>query len=94
MIDTHFSPYDGLLNYTYEFGNPTGKPVAGKTKHTLDCWLEFEESDESVGLKESWSVFYAYLGGVDISELLSEDTTNDIIEQAQLAYESFSQEDY
>jgi len=87
MIDTHFSPYDGLLNYTYEFLN-------GKTKHTLDCWLEFEEGDASVGLKESWSVFYAYLGGVDISELLSEDTTDDIIEQAQLAYQALDEENF
>ena len=87
MIDTHFSPYPGLLNYTYEFLN-------GKTKHTLDCWLEVEDADDSVGLKESWSVFYAYLGGVDISELLSEDTRTEIIEQAQLAYGSFAQEDY
>jgi hypothetical protein len=87
MIDTRFSPYDGLLNYTYEFQN-------GKTKHSLDCWLEAEDADESVGLKESWSVFYAYLGGVDISELLSEDTTNDIIEQAQLEFSSYSDEEY
>jgi len=87
MIDTRFSPYDGLLNYSHDFYN-------GKTKHTLDCWLEFEDGDASVGLKESWSVFYAYLGGVDISELLSEDTTTEIIEQAQLAYGSFAQENY
>jgi len=88
MIDTHFSPYDGLLNYTHDFYN-------GKTKHTLDCWLEFEEGDASVGVKESWSVFYAYLGGVDISELLSEDTTTEIIEQAQLTYASYNEtEDY
>ena len=87
MIDTHFSPYAGLLNYTYTFLN-------GKTKHFLACWLEAEDADESVGLKESWSVFYAYLGGVDISELLSEDTTTEIIEQAQLAYGSFAQENY
>lgn len=85
MIDTHFSPYAGLLNYTYVFYN-------GKTKHTLDCWLEFEDSDASVGLAESWSVFYAYLGGVDISELLSEDTRTEIIEQAQLTFESFANE--
>ena len=91
MIDTHFSPYPGLLNYTYEFGNPTGLPVAGKTKHTLDCWLEVEDADASVGLAESWSVFYAYLGGVDISELLSEDTRTEIIEQAKLAFESFEE---
>jgi hypothetical protein len=84
MIDTHFSPYAGLLNYTYEFLN-------GKTKHTLDCWLEFEGSDASVGLAESWSVFYAYLGGVDISELLSEDTRTEIIEQAKLTFESFEE---
>jgi len=85
MIDTHFSPYAGLLNYTYVFYN-------GKTKHTLDCWLEFEDGDASVGLAESWSVFYAYLGGVDISELLSEDTRTEIIEQAQLTFESFADE--
>jgi len=85
MIDTHFSPYAGLLNYTYVFYN-------GKTKHTLDCWLEVEDADASVGLAESWSVFYAYLGGVDISELLSEDTRTEIIEQAQLTFESFANE--
>ena len=49
MIDTHFSPYAGLLNYTYDFYN-------GKTKHTLDCWLEFEDGDASVGLAESKSM--------------------------------------
>jgi len=85
MIDTHFSPYAGLLNYTYVFYN-------GKTKHTLDCWLEFEDGDASVGLAESWSVFYAYLGGVDISELLSEEVKAEIIEQAQLTFESFANE--
>lgn len=83
MIDTHFSPYAGLLNYTYDFYN-------GKTKHTLDCWLEFEDGDASVGLAESWSVFYAYLGGIDISELLSEEVKAEIIEQAQLTFESFA----
>lgn len=85
MIDTHFSPYAGLLNYTYDFYN-------GKTKHVLDCWLEFEDGDASVGLAESWSVFYAYLGGVDISELLSEEVKTEIIEQAQLTFESFANE--
>ena len=85
MIDTHFSPYAGLLNYSYVFYN-------GKTKHTLDCWLEFEDGDASVGLAESWSVFYAYLGGVDISELLSEEVKAEIIEQAQLTFESFADE--
>jgi hypothetical protein len=85
MIDTHFSPYAGLLNYTHVFYN-------GKTKHTLDCWLEFEDGDASVGLAESWSVFYAYLGGVDISELLSEEVKAEIIEQAQLTFESFANE--
>lgn len=72
MIDTRFSPYAGLLNYTYDFYN-------GKTKHPLDCWLEYEGADLSVGLSESWSVFYAYLGGVDIVELLSEDVLQEII---------------
>jgi hypothetical protein len=85
MIDTRFSPYAGLLNYSYDFYN-------GKTKHTLDCWLEFEDSDDSVGLAESWAVFYAYLGGVDISELLSEEIKADIIEQARLTFESFANE--
>lgn len=85
MIDTHFSPYAGLLNYIYDFYN-------GKTKHVLDCWLEFEDGDASVGLAESWSVFYAYLGGVDISELLSEEVKTEIIELARLTFESF--EDY
>lgn len=84
MIDTRFSPYDGLLNYTYEFQN-------GKVTYTLDCWLEYEPSDSSVGLSESWSVFHAYLGGVDISELLSEEVKTEIIEQAQLAFESFEE---
>ena len=53
--------------------------------------MEFEPSDPSVGLSESWSVFYAYLGGVDISELLSEEVKTEIIEQAQLAFESFEE---
>ena len=86
MIDTHFSPYAGLLNYTYVFHN-------GKVRHTLDCWLEFEEGEPEVGLAESWAVFYAYLGGVDISELLSEEVKAEIIEQARSAFESF-EEDY
>jgi len=87
MIDTHFSPYAGLLNYTYEFQN-------GTTKHTLDCWLEYEPADSSVGLAESWSVFYAYLKGIDLSELLSEGVKAEIIEQARLTYASWAEEDY
>ena len=87
MIDTRFDPYAGLLNYPYDFYN-------GKTKHTLDCWLEFEGGDASVGLTESWSVFYAYLGGVDISDLLSEDIKAEIIEQAQLAYQALAEENF
>lgn len=81
---TDFNPFDGLLNYTYEF-------QTGRTKHALECWLEYEPSDPSVGLSESWSVFHAYLGGVDISELLSEGVKAEIIEQAQLAFESFEE---
>ena len=53
--------------------------------------MEYEPSDPSVGLSESWSVFHAYLGGVDISELLSEEVKTEIIEQAQLAFESFEE---
>jgi hypothetical protein len=94
MIDIHFSPYAGLLSYTYEFYNVTGLPVAGTTKHTLDCWLDFEDGDASVGLAESWSVFYAYLGGVDISDLLSEEVKAEIIEQAQLAYQALAEENF
>jgi hypothetical protein len=77
-----FNPFDGLVSYTYEF-------QVGKKKHTLECWLEVEEADDSVGLGESWSVFHAYLGGVDISDLLSEEVRQEIIEEACLAFESF-----
>lgn len=87
MIDTHFSPYAGLLNYTYEFQN-------GKVTYTLDCWLEYEPADSSVGLAESWSVFYAYLKGIDLSELLSEEVKAEIIEQARLTYASWAEGDY
>lgn len=87
MIDTHFSPYDGLLNYTYEFQN-------GKVTYTLDCWLEYELADSSVGLAESWSVFHAYLKGIDLSELLSEEVKTEIIEQAQLSFEALAEDDY
>jgi len=72
MVDTRFSPYAGLLNYSYDFYN-------GKTKHRLDCWLEYDEADDGVGYKEDWAVFYAFLDGVDISELLSEEVKEEII---------------
>jgi hypothetical protein len=41
--------------------------------------LEFEAADPSVGVKEDWTVFYAYLDGVDIAELLAEDIKEEII---------------
>lgn len=61
--------YSGLLSYSHTFNKC----------HVLECWLEYEGADLSVGLSESWSVFYAYLGGVDIVELLSEDVLQEII---------------
>ncbi len=81
------NPYDGLLNYSYEF-------FTGKSQHMLDCWLEYEEADPESGLKESFTLCYAELNGVDISELLSEEVKTEIIEQTQLAYESLAGEDY
>jgi len=84
MID--FNPFDGLISYTYEF-------QIGKKKHTLECWLEFEDGDTSVGLTESWSVFHAYLGEVDISDLLSEEVKEQIIEEACLTFESFADDE-
>ena len=84
MIDTRFNPcvpaapgsYDGLLSYDHIFETGAGKRL---TRHTLNCWLEFEAADPSVGLQEDWTVFYAYLDGVDIAELLSEDVMQEII---------------
>jgi hypothetical protein len=76
--------FDGLLNYHYKF-------FTGKKGHLLDCWLEYEPADSSVGLSESWSVFHAYLGGVDISELLSEEVKTQIIEEAQLAFMGYNE---
>lgn len=79
------NPYDGLLNYSYEF-------FTGKSQHMLDCWLEYEEADPESGLKESFTLCYAELNGVDISELLSGDVRKEIEQQAQLDFESFSDE--
>jgi hypothetical protein len=79
------NPYFGLINYTYEF-------YTGKAKQTLDCWLEYEEEDPDVGLKESYTLCYAEIGTVDISELLSEDVRSEIEQQAQLAFESYEDE--
>ena len=88
MIDARFNLYNGLLSYDHIFETGACKRLK---QHVLECWLEFEPSDPSVGLSESWSVFHAYLGGVDISELLSEEVKTEIIEQAQLAFESFEE---
>lgn len=73
--------YSGLLSYNHTFNKC----------YVLECWLEYEGADPSVGLGESWAVFYAYLGGVDISELLSEEVKTEIIEQAQLAFMSYNE---
>jgi len=88
MIDARFNLYNGLLSYDHIFETGAGERLK---QHVLECWLEFEAADPSVGLSESWSVFYAYLGGVDISDLLSEEVKTEIIEQAQLAFESFEE---
>lgn len=79
------NPYFGLINYSYEF-------YTGKAKQTLDCWLEYEEADPDVGLKESYTLCYAEIGTVDISELLSEDVRTEIEQQAQLEFESYEDE--
>jgi len=63
------NPYDGLLSYNYVFDK----------RIVLECWLEVEAADPSVGVKEDWTVFYAYLDGVDIAELLAEDIKEEII---------------
>ena len=68
--------YDGLLSYDHIFETGAGKYL---TQHVLECWLEVEAADPSVGVKEDWTVFYAYLEGVDIAELLSEDVLQEII---------------
>jgi hypothetical protein len=41
--------------------------------------LEHDEEDASVGHREDWTVFYAYLNGVDISEILSDEVKEEII---------------
>jgi len=76
MIDTRFNLYNGLLSYDHIFETGAGKRL---TRHTLNCWLEFESADPSVGLQEDWTVFYAYLDGVDIAELLSDEVKEEII---------------
>jgi hypothetical protein len=68
--------YSGLLSYHHIFETGAGKHLK---QHTWECWLEYYEADESVGSKEDWAVFYAYLDGVDISELLSEEIKEEII---------------
>lgn len=79
------NPYFGMINYTYEF-------FTGKAKQTLDCWLEYEEADPESGLKESYTLCYAEIAGIDISELLSEDVRTEIEQQAQLSFESYVDE--
>jgi len=76
------NPYFGMINYSYEF-------FTGKAKQTLDCWLEYEEADPESGLKESYTLCYAEIAGIDISELLSEDVRTEIEQQAQLSFESY-----
>jgi hypothetical protein len=73
---TDYSKYDGLLSYDYAFETGTGNHLRS---HTLECWLEYYEADSSVGEVEDWAVFYAYLDGVDIVELLSEEVKEQII---------------
>ena len=79
------NPYFGMINYPYEF-------FTGKAKQTLDCWLEYEEADPESGLKESYTLCYAEVAGIDISELLSEDVRTEIEQQAQLEFESYEDE--
>ena len=69
-------PFYGLLSYNHVFETGTGRHLK---RHTLECWLEYDEADDSVGSKEDWAVFYAFLDGVDISELLSEEVKEEII---------------
>ena len=78
MIDYSLinNPYEGLLSYDHVFETGAGNHLKC---HTLECWLEFEAADPSVGVKEDWTVFYAYLDGVDIAELLSDDVREEII---------------
>ena len=73
---TDYYQYTGLLSYDHVFETGTGNHLRS---HTLECWLEYDEADSSVGLKEDWTVFYAYLNGVDIAELLSEEVKEEII---------------
>ena len=73
---TDYNQYTGLLSYDHVFETGTGNHLRS---HTLECWLEYDEADSSVGLKEDWTVFYAYLNGVDIAELLSEEVKEEII---------------
>jgi len=84
--------FDGLLSYDHVFETGAGERLK---RHTLNCWLEFEAADPSVGLQEDWTVFYAFLNGVDISEILSDEVREEIIlgvmqycadEAAQAAY--------
>ena len=73
---TDYSPYFGLLSYYHVFETGAGKTVK---RHRLECWLEYYEADSGVGVVEDWAVFYAYLDGVDIVELLSEEVKEEII---------------
>ena len=73
---TDYNPYFGLLSYNHVFETGTGNHLRS---HTLECWLEYYEADSSVGEVEDWAVFYAYLDGVDIVELLSEEVKEQII---------------
>ena len=73
---TDYNQFDGLLSYDHIFETGAGKYLK---QHVLECWLEFEAADPSVGLKEDWTVFYAFLSGVDISEILSEEVKEEII---------------
>jgi hypothetical protein len=68
--------FDGLLSCDHIFETGAGKRLK---RHTLNCWLEFEAADSSVGLQEDWTVFYAFLNGVDISEILSDAVHEEII---------------
>ena len=73
---TDYNKYAGLLSYDYVFETGTGNHLRN---HTLECWLEYYEADSGVGVVEDWAVFYAYLEGVDIVELLSEEVKEEII---------------
>lgn len=73
---TDYNHFYGLLSYSHIFETGAGKTLK---QHTLECWLEYDEADDSVVYKEDWTVFYAFLDGVDISELLSEEVKEEIV---------------